>query len=112
MLTLEFPINALILFAIAAFSMLVGFGLRRNQIINLRKKLLKAENEMINSHAEILEIQKEYINMELKLRSVKEPFVVMANTNDAGGKEKMPNGALRKKLLTKDFSPAEKKAII
>ena len=104
MLTFEFPINALILLAVVAVSMLIGFSLRRSQIAKVHKKLVKAENEMINSHAEILEIQKEYISMELKLRGIKDPVVVMANPN-GNNNEKLPNGALRKKLLTKDFTP-------
>jgi hypothetical protein len=85
--------------------MLVGFSLRKSQIAKIHKKLVKAENEMINSHAEILEIQKEYISMELKLRGIKDPVVVMTKANDASRDEKLPSGALRKKLLTRDFSP-------
>jgi hypothetical protein len=108
MLTFEFPVNALILLAIVAVSILIGFRLRKSQIANLHKRLLKAENEMINSHAEILEIQKEFITMELKMRGVKDPVVVMTNPNDANSNEKLPNGGLRKKLLTKDFSPTRK----
>ncbi len=104
MLTFEFPINALILLAVVAVSMLIGFSLRRSQIAKVHKKLVKAETEMINSHAEILEIQKEYISMELKLRGIKDPVVMMANPN-GNNNEKLPNGTLRKKLLTKDFTP-------
>ncbi|HLK30390.1 MAG TPA: hypothetical protein VKT28_17540 [Puia sp.] len=105
MLTFEFPINALILLAVIAVSMFIGFSLRRSQIAKIHKKLVKAENEMINSHAEILEIQKEYISMELKLRGIKDPVVLLTNPNDANSNEKLPNGALRKKMLTKDFTP-------
>jgi len=106
MLTFEFPMNALMLFAIIVSSGFIGYWLRRGQIAVIHKKLLKAENEMISSHAEILEMQKEYISMELKLRGIKDPVIVMTNPNDAGNQEKMPNGALRKKLLRKDFSPS------
>ncbi|HVM88894.1 MAG TPA: hypothetical protein VMT76_11965 [Puia sp.] len=108
MLTLEFPVNALILLAISAISVFIGFSLRRTQVINLRKKLLKAENEMINSHAEILEIQKEYINMEMKMRAVKDPVTGPVITNEAGYAEKTPDGVIRKKMLTKDFLPNRK----
>jgi len=104
MLTFEFPINAVILLAVIAVSMFIGFSLRRKQVAKVHKKLVKAETEMINSHAEILEIQKEYISMELKLRGIKDPVVVMANPS-GNSNEKLPNGALRKKLLTKDFTP-------
>ena len=105
MLTFEFPINALALLAIILSSGFIGFTLRRGQVAKIHKKLVKAENEMINSHAEILEIQKEYIGMELKLRGIKDPVVVMTNPSDAGNNEKLPNGAFRKKMLTKDFTP-------
>lgn len=110
MLTLEFPVNALILLAISAISMLIGFSYGRAQVLKIRKKLLKTETEMINSHAEILEMQKEYINMEIKLRAVKDPVIVMASTNEAAVKEKMPDGSLRKKMLAKDFSPGSKES--
>jgi hypothetical protein len=105
MFTFEFPINALALLAIIAASGFIGFTLRRSQIAKIHKKLVKVENEMINSHAEILELQKEYITMELKLRGIKDPVVVMTNPNDANSNEKLPDGVLRKKMLSKDFSP-------
>ncbi len=105
MLTFEFPVNALILLGVIAVSMLIGFSLRKSQVAKIHKKLVKAETEMINSHAEILEIQKEYITMELKLRGIKDPVVVMTNGNEMSNNEKLPNGALRKKLLTRDLTP-------
>src|SRR5450432_3749296 len=103
MLTLEFSINALILLGIIAVSGFAGFSLRSRQLAKGRMKLIKVENEMINSHAEILELQKEYMTMELKMRGVKNPIVVTRNPFHTEGNEKLPNGALRKKLLTKDI---------
>src|SRR5580693_3073397 len=98
MLTFEFPVNALILLAVIAVSMFIGFSLRRIQIAKVHKKLVKAENEMISSHAEILEIQKEYISMELKLRGIKDPVVVVKNPAKEEADEKLPDVSLRKKL--------------
>jgi hypothetical protein len=66
---------------------------------------VKAENEMINSHAEILEIQKEYISLELKLRGIKDPVIAISNPTEAATQENLPGGALRKKMLMKDFTP-------
>ena len=104
MLTFEFPINALILLAIIAVSAFAGFRLRSRQLAKAHMKLAKAENEMISSHAEILELQKEYIGMELKLRGIKDPVIVMRSSQNESD-EKLPNGALRKKLLSKDITP-------
>ena len=102
--TFEFSINPLILFAIVAVSMLIGFGFRRSQTAKVHRKLVKAESEMINGHAELLEMQKEYIAMELRLRGIKDPVVVMANPN-SNSHEKLPNGGLKKKSLIKDLKP-------
>jgi hypothetical protein len=105
MLTFEFSVNVLIILGIIAVSGFAGFSLRSRQLAKSRMKLVKAENEMISSHAEILELQKEYMTMELKLRGIKDPVIVMRNTSQTESNEKLPNGALRKKLLTKDLTP-------
>jgi hypothetical protein len=105
MLTFEFPINAIALLGLLLGSGLIGFRLRRSQIAKIHKKLVKAENEMINSHAEILEIQKEYISLELKLRGIKDPVIAISNPTEAATQENLPGGALRKKMLMKDFTP-------
>src|ERR1700729_3557048 len=105
MLTFEFSVNILILLGVVALSGFAGFRLRSRQLAKSRMKLVKVENEMISSHAEILELQKEYMTMELKLRGIKDPVIVMRNPSQAESNGKLPNGALRKKLLTKDLSP-------
>lgn len=105
MLTFEFSVNVLILIGIIAVSGFAGFSLRSRQLAKSRMKLVKVENEMINSHAEILELQKEYMTMELKLRGIKDPVIVMRNPSHTDSNEKLPDGALRKKLLTKDLAP-------
>ena len=105
MLTFEFSINVIILLGIIAVSGFAGFSLRSRQLAKIRMKLVKTENEMISSHAEILELQKEYMTMELKLRGIKDPVIVMRNPSETGSNEKLPNGGLRKKLLTKDLTP-------
>ena len=51
------------------------------------------------------ELQKEYMTMELKLRGIKDPVIVMRNPLHTESNEKMPDGALRKKMLTKDLTP-------
>ena len=105
MLTFEFSLNAIVLVGIIAASGFAGFTLRSRQLAKSRMKLAKAENEMISSHAEILELQKEYMTMELKLRGIKDPVIVMRSPSQTQSNEKMPDGALRKKLLTKDITP-------
>ena len=105
MLTFEFSINVIILLGIIAVSGFAGFSLRSRQLAKSRMKRVKTENEMISSHAEILELQKEYMTMELKLRGIKDPVIVMRNPSETGSNEKLPNGGLRKKLLTKDLTP-------
>lgn len=63
---------------------------------------MQLETEMISNHAEILELQKEYITMELKLRGINDPVIQMKpQFND-----KLPDGSLRKKMLSKDLAPA------
>jgi IMP dehydrogenase/GMP reductase len=105
MFTFEFSINAIMLLGIILLSAFVGFSFRRKQIAKVHKKLVKAENEMISSHAEVLELQKEYMAMELKLRGVKDPIVIISNAFQPEEEEKLPNGTLRKKMLTKDLTP-------
>jgi hypothetical protein len=106
MLTFEFSINILILLGVIAVSGFAGFSLRSRQLAKSRSKLVKVENEMISSHAEILELQKEYMTMELKLRGIKDPVIVMRSQSETETNEKLPNGGLRKKLLTKDLTPS------
>jgi hypothetical protein len=67
---------------------------------------MQLETEMIHNHAEILELQKEYISMELKLRGVKDPLVVVKNSVNEEGEEKLPDVSLRKKLLNKEPAPS------
>jgi hypothetical protein len=105
MLTFEFSVNILILLGVVVLSGFAGFSLRSRQLVKSRMKLIKVENEMISSHAEILELQKEYMTMELKLRGIKDPVIVMRNPLHTESNEKLPDGALRKKLLTKDLTP-------
>ena len=102
MLTLEFSMNILILFAVMLTSFLVGFKLRSKQISKNHSRVMQLETEMISNHAEILELQKEYITMELKLRGVNDPVIQMKPQFS----EKLPDGSLRKKMLSKDLSPA------
>jgi hypothetical protein len=108
MLTFEFSVNVIILLGIIAVSGLAGFSFRSRQLAKNRMKLVKAENEMISSHAEILELQKEYMTMELKLRGIKDPVIIMRSPGHTENNEKLPDGGLRKKLLTKDLTPTRK----
>jgi len=106
MLTLEFSMNILILFAVILSSFLVGFSLRSKQIRKNHSRVMQLETEMIHNHAEILELQKEYISMELKLRGVKDPLIVMKNSAKEEADEKLPDVSLRKKLLNKEHTPS------
>ena len=105
MFTFEFSVNVITLLVIIAVSGFAGFSLRSRQLAKSKMKLIKTENEMISSHAEILELQKEYMTMELKLRGIKDPVIVMRNTSQTENNEKLPDGGLRKKMLTKDLAP-------
>ena len=93
--------NILILFAVMLTSFLVGFKLRSKQISKNHSRVMQLETEMISNHAEILELQKEYIAMELKLRGVSDPVIQMKPQFN----EKLPDGSLRKKMLSKDLAP-------
>ncbi|HEY4935602.1 MAG TPA: hypothetical protein VII44_03430 [Puia sp.] len=111
MLSLELSVNVVALLTMMAMSGLAGFALRSRQIVKIRAKLYKVENEMLRSHAEILELQKEYLSMEQNLRSNKNPVIVMSNSSHTESDEKLPNAALRKKLLTNNLTPTHIKAI-
>jgi len=88
MLTFEFSVNVLILLGIIAVSGFAGFSLRSRQLAKSKLKLAK-----------------EYMTMELKLRGIKDPVIVMRNPLHNESNEKLPDGALRKKMLTKDLTP-------
>jgi hypothetical protein len=100
MLSLEFSMSFLMLSGIVGVSVFLGFILRSRQLGKSKMKLAKVENELISSHAEILELQKEYMALELKLRGVKDNVVLMRNTSlQADNTEKLPNVAIRKKMI-------------
>jgi hypothetical protein len=102
MLTFEFSMNILILLAVILSSFFIGFSLRKKQIRKNHSRVMQLESEMISNHAEILELQKEYITMELKLRGINDPVIQMKPQFN----EKLPDGSLRKKMLSKDLAPA------
>jgi hypothetical protein len=104
MLTLEFSMNILILFAVIMSSLFIGFKFRSKQIAKNHSRVMQLESEMIHSHAEILELQKEYITMELKMRGIADPVIAMRNSPKIGGNEKSTDVSLRKKLLNKENS--------
>jgi hypothetical protein len=106
MLTLEFSMNVLILFAVILSSFFIGFSFRSKQIRKSHSRVMQLETEMIHNHAEILELQKEYITMELKFRGVKDPVIVMKNPAKEENNEKLPDVSLRKKLLNKELTPS------
>lgn len=111
MLSLELSVNIVVILAIVVMSGLAGFVLRSRKMVKIRVKLYKVESEMLRSHAEILELQKEYQSMEQNLRSLNNPVILMNSASHTERDKKLPNAALRKKLLTNGLTPVHTKAI-
>jgi hypothetical protein len=111
MFSLELSVNIVSLLALMTLSGLAGFALRRWNIVKIRTRLYRVENEVIRSHAEILELQKQCLSAEQRLHSVSNPVIVMSGPAPIKSDKKLPNAALRKKLLTNVLTTAHIKAI-
>jgi hypothetical protein len=111
MLSFELSINIVALLALMAVSVLAGFALRRWHIVKIRARLYRVENEVIRSHTEILELQRQCLSAEQQISSVGNPVIVMSSPPHNKTDKKLPNAALRKKLLTNVLTTAHIKAI-
>jgi hypothetical protein len=111
MLPLELSINIVALLALMTMSGLAGFVLRRWHIVKIRARLYRVESEVVRSHAEILELQKQCLSAEQKFRSVTNPVIAMSSLSHNMTDKKLPNAALRKKLLTNVLTTTHVKAI-
>ncbi|MEO6961478.1 MAG: hypothetical protein ABIY90_05890 [Puia sp.] len=100
MLSFELSINIVMLLALMTISALAGFALRRWNIVKIRARLFGVENELIRSHQEILELQKECLSVEQLLLPIRNPVMARSSPSHNKSEKKMPNAALRKKLLT------------
>ena len=111
MLSLELSVNVVALLAMMAISGFAGFAVRGRQIVKIRAKFYSVKNEMIRNHTEILELQKECLSLEQKLRSIKNPVIAMSSSSHSESDKKLPDAALRKKLLANGLTPTYIKAI-
>lgn len=111
MLSFELSINIVALLALMAVSVLAGFALRRWHIVKIRARLYRVENEVIRSHTEILELQRQCLSAEQRLHGITSPVVTMSSPSITKSDKKLPNAALRKKLLTNVLTTAHIKAI-
>src|ERR1700712_1900229 len=101
MLTFEFSMNIISLFALSAVAAYVGFRFRTGQIRKNRLQVLSLEREMVSSHAEILELQKEYLELEAKFQSLLSSMSVAKPTAKPASNEKITDMSMRKKLRPK-----------
>jgi hypothetical protein len=99
MLALFVNVNLFLASGLVFLAALTGFALRGKQLTSLKKKVSELENEMLANHAEILQLQKEKIDI---LKSITEPSIPVIPINAAldDKMEKMPDGSVRKKLLS------------
>jgi hypothetical protein len=111
MLSVELSINIVVLFVMMTMSGLAGFAVRRWHIVKIRSRLYRVENEVIRSHAEILELQKQCLCAEQQMHIISNPVIIMSSPSHNKSDKKLPNAALRKKLLTNVLTAAHINAI-
>jgi hypothetical protein len=100
MLAITLTVNLFLLLGFLAFSGLIGFAFRSSQIKSLKSKISHLEKEMLEYHAEILELQRNNVNLEEKLKeSSPIPVIPINIVAEEKAAEKMPDVAMRKKLL-------------
>lgn len=99
MLALLVNVNLFLASGFVVLAAIAGYALRGGQIASLKKKVSELENEMLSNHAEILQLQKEKIDI---LKSITEPTIPVIPINVAKDEklEKLPDGSIRKKLLS------------
>jgi hypothetical protein len=68
MLNVEFTLNVLTLFGIAAGALLFGYYLRSRQLKKKQFKISELRKEIVYNHAQILELQMEYVNLEKSIK--------------------------------------------
>lgn len=100
MLAILVNINILLLASLVIAAVGLGYLIRSSQINSLKKKIGDLEREMLDSHAEILQLHRDKIDL---MKSIAEPVIpVIPITNGIEDKniEKLPDGTIRKKLLS------------
>ena len=102
MLTFEFSMNVILLFAIIVVAAYVGFRFRSGLIAKSRIQVASLEREMVNNHAEILELQKEYLVLQLKFDALANKAASQPAKTEIIH-EKLPDTSHRKKLRNKNI---------
>jgi cell division protein FtsB len=104
MLTIELSINIFVFALILLTALLLGYAMRKGQIVKYRIKLDELEREILNNYAEILRLEKESNHLETQLKDLQIPVIPIktAKKDDLMEKECFPDVSLRKKLLNQE----------
>lgn len=100
MLAIPITVDLFLLIGCFAITGLIGFAFRSGQIRSLRSKVAVLEKEMLDAHAEILELQQNKVSLEEKLKGSSIPVIPIKVVSEEKAAEKMPDVAMRKKLLS------------